>query len=180
MSQNEKSNELKQAFLSSAVSDIATYIQLADTKVSIIMASLVALFAGILACCDQVFQEFSKLQPCSWLGIIVVIFVIIQMASFILVFIFGILTIRGHSSKLEYKSKWYLSQSTKEYSFEAYNGDVQLMSDEDIIENMAAEVYKLNDIHRQKAYTTKWTIRFFAVTLISGAIVAFLLLISKL
>ena len=37
--ENIGSVEVKQAFLSSAISDISTYIQLADTKVSIIMAS---------------------------------------------------------------------------------------------------------------------------------------------
>ena len=35
----KKTDEIKQAFLSSAISDISAYIQLADTKVSIIMAA---------------------------------------------------------------------------------------------------------------------------------------------
>ena len=46
----EQTTEIKQTFLSNAISDIAIYIQLADTKVSIIMGSLVALLAGILSC----------------------------------------------------------------------------------------------------------------------------------
>lgn len=33
----KKTDEIKQAFLSSAISDISAYIQLADTKVSIII-----------------------------------------------------------------------------------------------------------------------------------------------
>lgn len=37
----EKMLEMKQAFLSSAISDISSYIQLSDTKVSIIMAAMV-------------------------------------------------------------------------------------------------------------------------------------------
>ena len=38
-----KTVEVKQSFLSSAISDISAYIQLADTKVSIIMAAVVAI-----------------------------------------------------------------------------------------------------------------------------------------
>ena len=48
----------------------------------------------------------------------------------------------------------------------------------DIIENMAAELYKLNDINRQKAFTAKWAIHFFAAALGTGAIVGMLLFIS--
>ena len=133
--------EIKQAFLSNAISDISSYIQLSDTKVSIIMAAIVALIA---------------------------------------VFVFGILTIRGHSSNIGYKSKWFLPQSTKEYSFDAYKRDVQLMDDEDIIDNMTAELYKLNDINRQKLKTNKWVIRSFSATLISAAVICVLLAISAL
>lgn len=49
---DERFDEMKQ-FLASAITDISTYIQLADTKVSIIMGALVALIAGILARYDQ-------------------------------------------------------------------------------------------------------------------------------
>lgn len=54
------------------------------------------------------------------------------------------------------------------------------MTDEDVIENMAAELYKLNDINRQKAKTVKWTIRSFASVLITAAAIGVLLLISVL
>lgn len=176
----EKANEMKQAFLSGAISDIAIYIQLADTKVSIIMGSLVAFFAGLLACYQPITDAFMKVKPCSWQGNVIIILTIIHLLSFILVFVFGILTIREHISKIAYKSKWFLPQSTKEYSFDVYKADVNAMTDEDIIENMAAELYKLNDINRQKALTAKWTIRFFAATLSTGAIIGLLLFISAL
>ena len=166
MERSEKTSEINQAFLSSAISDISTYIQLSDTKVSIIMGALVALIAGFLACCDPISQAFSKIKPCSWQGIVIT------------VFIFGILTIRGHVSKINYKSKWFLSQNTKEYSFDTYKKDLVSMTDKDIIENMAAELYKLNDINRQKAFTAKWAIHFFAAALGTGAIVGMLLFIS--
>ena len=61
-----------------------------------------------------------------------------------------------------------------------YKKDVQLMCDEDVIENLAAELYKLNDIHRQKLRTNKWVIRSFSATLILATIICVLLTISTL
>jgi hypothetical protein len=173
-------DELKQMFLSNAITDISAYIQLIDTKVSIIMGSLIALIAGILACYEPIIGAFSNIKPCSWIGICVVIFIWVYAISFIAVFIFGILTICGHSSNIGYKSKWFLTKSTKEYSFDVYLQDIEAMTYKDIIENMAAELYKLNDINRQKAITMKWTIWSFSSSLIAFAIIGLLLLISIL
>lgn len=161
------SSELKQIFLSNAITDIATFIQLADTKVSIIMGSFIALFTGILACYEPIFKALSSIKPCSWIGIILIIFILIFLLSTIGVFVFGILTIHGHKSDLSYKSKWFLPQSVNEYSFDMYKTDLQAMTDHDIIENMGAELYKLNDINRQKAKSMKWAIRCFAVALLA-------------
>ncbi len=172
----EQTTEIKQTFLSNAISDIAIYIQLADTKVSIIMGSLVALLAGILSCYESILQLISKIKPCSWLGTIIAIFTVWLFISFIAVFVFGILTIRGHVSKIGYQSKWFLANSPKEYSFDTYKQDINAMTDQDIIENMAAELYKLNDINQQKTKTMKWVIRSFASTLIAAAVLGFLLL----
>ena len=93
-------------------------------------------------------------------------------------FVFGILTIRSHSLKIGYNSKWFLPQSTKEYSFDAYKEDILSMSDEDIIVNMAAELYKLNDINRQKNTTYRWALRSFAATLITIGVIYMLFLFS--
>lgn len=172
--------EIKQAFLSNAISDISSHIQLSDTKVSIIMAAIVALIAVVASYYEPIFSVLIKIKPCSWLGVLIIIFSVLLLISLIAVFVFGILTIRGHSSNIGYKSKWFLPQSTKEYSFDAYKRDVQLMDDEDIIDNMTAELYKLNDINRQKLKTNKWVIRSFSATLISAAVICVLLAISAL
>lgn len=174
----KSTKEMKQAFLSSAITDISTYIQLADTKVSIIMGALVALVAGVLACYDPISQAFLKIKPCSGVGVVIIVFSLLHLFSIILVFVFGILTIRGHVSEIGYESRWFLPQSTKVYSFDAYKNDINLMTDKAIIENMAAELYKLNDINRQKAKTMKWVMRSFAFVLITGAVVGCLLLLS--
>ena len=171
-------NEMKQSFLASAIADIATYIQLADTKVSIIMGALVALIAGTMACYEPIADIISRVKPCSWIGNCLVIFSVLCIGNIIAAFVYGILTIRGHVSIIDYQSKWYLSKSTQEYSFDAYKQDIISMDDKDIIENMAAELYKLNDINRQKARTMKCTIRCFAVALSTAGILGMLLLFS--
>lgn len=114
------------------------------------------------------------------MGVAIVIFSTLFFISFVAVFVFGILTIRGHSSNIGYKSKWFLPQTTKEYSFEVYKKDVQEMTDEEIIENMAAELYKLNDINRQKLRTNRWVIRSFSSTLITASIICILIVVSVL
>lgn len=172
----DNSIEMKQMFLSNAISDIASYIQLLDTKISIIMGALVALMAGILACYDPIIKAFMKINPCSWLGISTFILCFVCLISLIIVFLCGILTIRGHSSNISYNSKWYLGQSKLEYSFEEYKKDVMSMTQRDILENMAAELFKLNDIFRQKARTMKWALRAFSTSLIILPIIGALLL----
>ncbi len=180
--QNDNTNlkgtiEIKQAFLSSAISDISSYIQLSDTKVSIIMAALVAVVAS---CYEPIICVLVNIKPCSWLGVTLIILGLVFFMSFVAVFVFGMLTIRGHSSNIRYKSKWYLHQSKKEYSFDAYKEDVILMTDEDVIENMTAELYKLNDINRQKLKTNRWVMRSFSLTLIVGGLICVLLVASVL
>lgn len=172
--------EIKQAFLTSAISDISSYIQLCDTKVSIIMAAMVALVAAAVSCYEPILCALDNIKPCSWLGVTIAIFGILFFISFVAVFVFGILTIRGHSSNIMYKSKWFLPQTTKEYSFDVYKKDVQEMKDEEIIENMAAELYKLNDINRQKLRTNTWVIRSFSSTLITASIICILIVVSVL
>ena len=48
-----------------------------------------------------------------------------------------------------------------------YKKDVREMTDDDIIENMTAELYKLNDINRQKLNSYKWVIRCLSVSVFS-------------
>ena len=176
----KKSIEIKQVFLSSAISDISSYIHLSDTKVSIIMGVMVAIIAAIASCYEVILCALDNIKPCSWIGVAIILFSVLFFLSFVSVFIFGILTIRGHSSNIRYKSKWFLTQSTKEYSFDIYNKDIQEMTDKDVIENMAAELYKLNDINRQKLKTSSWVIRSFSLTLITAIIICILIIGSVL
>ena len=177
-STEKKTLESKQSFLSSAISDISSYIQLADTKVSIIMAAVIAIIMGGFACYEPIEELIFLVKPCSWQGVSLIIATTVLVVSIIGVFAFGLLTIRSHASKIGYKSKWFLPQSTKEYSFDEYKEDVLSMSDEDMIVNMAAELYKLNDINRQKSATYKWAIRSFSASLIAIEVICVLFLFS--
>lgn len=174
----KKTIEVKQSFFSSAISDISAHIQLVDTKVSIIMAAVVAIIMGGVACYELIENLISLVKPCSWQGVALIISTTALVVSIAGVFVFGILTIRSHSLKIGYNSKWFLPQSTKEYSFDAYKEDILSMSDEDIIVNMAAELYKLNDINRQKNTTYRWALRSFAATLITIGVIYMLFLFS--
>ena len=116
--ENKKTSEIKQNFLASAISDISTYIQLTDTKVSIIMGAVVAILVGIAACYEPIGSVVRKIIPCSWKGVLLIILIVLGFISMILVFAFGIMTVRGHSCIIDYKSKWFLPKPTKEYSFD--------------------------------------------------------------
>ena len=174
----KKTIEVQQSFLSSAISDISAYIQLIDTKVSIIMATVVAIIMGGFTCYEPIEALISLVKPCSWQNVMLTISMTALSINIVNVFVFGILTIRSHSSKIGYASKWFLPQSTAEYSFDVYKEDILSMSDEDVIVNMAAELYKLNDINRQKNTTYKWALRFFSATLISIGGICVLILFS--
>ena len=73
----KRTNEIKQAFLSSAISDISSYIQLSDTKVSIIMAASVALIVGLFSCYEFIGQLITSVSPCSWQGVILFILIVL-------------------------------------------------------------------------------------------------------
>ena len=53
--------------MSAAISDISAYIQLTDTKVSIIMAAVVGILVGIASCYDPIYMLVKNIVPCSWI-----------------------------------------------------------------------------------------------------------------
>ena len=54
------------------------------------------------------------------------------------------------------------------------------MTAEDVIINMAAELYKLNDINRQKMKTMKWTLYTFSALLVVILAIAVLFLANAM
>lgn len=165
---NELKNiETKQTFLSSAISDISSYIHLTDTKVSIIMAIIAAMLAMITTCHEFIISQLLISKSCIAFFVLIVILLLVFIISLAGVFLFGILTIKGHQPKLKYSSRWFIIKPVEDYTFEMYKKDVREMTDDDIIENMTAELYKLNDINRQKLNSYKWVIRCLSVSVFS-------------
>lgn len=81
---------------------------------------------------------------------------------------------------IDFDSKWYLTKDTKSYSFDSYLDDLNAMSKSDITDNMAAELYKLNDINRQKTKTMRWVMRFFSISLITAFLITVVFLITNI
>ena len=53
----------KEEFLSNAIVDISSYIQLTDTKVSIIMGAIVAIIVGVVACYEPIYYIIKLISP---------------------------------------------------------------------------------------------------------------------
>jgi hypothetical protein len=133
---------------------------------------------GFFACYESIIEVLSKYQLCAFSRICIIALLLLYIVSTALVFYYGLTTIRIHSSNLKYDSKWFLSKDTADYTFFQYSKDISNMSDEDIIENMTAELYKLNDIRRQKLKTTGRALFWFATSYISVSIFIITLVLS--
>lgn len=157
--------QMKQSFLTSAIADISASIQLTDTKVSIIVGATVAILVGVAACYQPISDIVKSIRICSCEGKILLILFFVGLFCTAVTFLFGIITISAHSCEVKYKSKWYLKDSMEKYQFEEYMLDVSRMKEKDIILNMTAELYKLNDINRHKINTFKVTLIAFSVLL---------------
>lgn len=66
-----------------------------------------------------------------------------------------------------YDSLWFIKEDREKYPFDIYKNKVKKMTPKDIVETMAAELYKLNDINKQKMNSTGKTIKAFSVTLLA-------------
>lgn len=158
---------MKQTFLSNAITDVASWVRLADTKVSILMAMTVALISAGISLFDKTsISEIPSIQGCTYPGLVIVVLSIVLFCSLICVFAFAMRTIRGHAVEVEYLSKWYLAKPIGEYGFKTFKKDVRRMKAKDIIDNTAVELYKLNAIHRRKLKLYQRALDSFCVSLI--------------
>lgn len=156
---------MKQTFLSNAITDVASWVRLTDTKVSILMAMTVALISAGISLLDKTsIAEIPSIQ--TYRGLVIVVLSIVLFCSLICVFAFAMRTIRGQTVEVEYLSKWYLAKPIGEYGFETFKKDVRRMKAKDIIDNTAVELYKLNAIHRRKLKLYQRALDSFCVSLI--------------
>lgn len=168
---NDKQNGIDfgkiQNFLGSAISDISGYIKFSDTKVSIIMAAMGVIIAGIINCRNIIYTTYKLMPNCSLLQLLFAVILVTFLTATVLVYFWGLQTIKSHTCEIEFKSLWFIKEKRELYSFENYRDAVEKKTDKDIVDTMAAELYKLNDINKQKMKTMKKTIKAFSVMLIA-------------
>lgn len=167
--------EKTQAFLNSAISDLAGWIRFSDAKVSVIMAAVGVLVAGIINCRNDIVDILKTVQPCSWIGLTLYICMIVFALCLVMVYYWGIQTLKPRISNLNYQSRWFIDSKQ---SFDEYKTAVLSMTVENVIEDMAAELYKLNDINRRKSVAFKHTLNAFIIALLSAGIWLLLVLIT--
>ena len=97
----------------------------------------------------------------------------------IIVFYNGFGTIKARIGSLRYQSKWFFFPdcNNREEDFKKYAKDILDMDDDAIIENMTAELYKLNSIYAVKIKLAGITIKY-AQYFAYSAILAYIYIIS--
>lgn len=165
-------------FLNAAIVDIANWIRFSDAKVGIIMAAAGALLAVMGAARMTIYQAAQQLSKNFVLYALLVIAVLIFFVALMGIYYFGIRTLTPRFPQIRYLSCWFLPRGMSDYTFEQHKADVLRMNLHDIIENMTAELYKLNDINRQKNYWSARTIKCFMTSVLSLAMMLMLLFLG--
>ncbi len=155
-----------QNFLNSAINDVSGWIKFLDTKVSIIMVALGVVISEIINCREIIYDTYQMLQVYSLLHIFFCVLVFMFAIATALVYFWGLQTIKAHRCNINFKSLWFIIEKKDDYPFEIYKEDIKKMTEKDVIDALAAELYKVNDIYRQKAVTMKRTIRVFGIALV--------------
>lgn len=155
-----------QNFLNSAINDVSGWIKFLDTKVSIIMVALGVVISGIINCREIIYDTYQMLQVYSLLHIFFCVLVFMFAIATALVYFWGLQTIKAHRCNINFKSLWFIIDKKDDYPFEIYKEDIKKMTEKDVIDALAAELYKVNDIYRQKAVTMKRTICVFGIALV--------------
>lgn len=129
-------------FLISAINNITQFIQLSDTKISIVMAANIGIIAIFLSSFSAPHINQSLLYYIFYL--MMVLFIVFWGLSML----FSVLSIKSRISKCSYKSNWFFS--TNEFDYLTKFEEIYRMNSKEIIKNLSVELYKLNRIHMQK------------------------------
>ena len=123
-------------FLKSAISDLAGNLALVDTKISIILATVGVVLGLVVACKSNILRAYDFYSnTCVWK----------------LTFVFGIRCVMIRFGKSKTKSLWFFK--TEEYdgiSEKTYVEKAIESTDKTILNSLASEVYKLNQINNKK------------------------------
>lgn len=139
-----------------------------DTKVSIIMAALGVVIAGIINCRNLIMDTYNIVKVDETKCMILIAIVMSLLTSIFYVYFWGIRTLMAHNCNIQYESVWFIR---KEITFEKYRKKVKKMDSNDITDTMIAELYKLNYINKMKMRFISKTIKAFGASIIILVIV---------
>ena len=161
-------------FLKVAISDLAGNLNLLDTKISIIIATVGVILGLVATCKSNILKAYYFYEDICYFKAIFLLLAVSYIVSIIVTFICGIKCIMIRFGKSNSSSLWF-------FDTEAYGGiserryiqKVKCMSEKTIMKNLSVEVYKLNKINNRKMRTGKTTIILFSI---SCAIIAALMI----
>ena len=134
--------QVRQNYLSAAISDISGYIHLMDTKVSIIMAAQGVIIAGLLSIYDNLIDAIELYH-----SILEKSVVLISVSGFI------VFTILVYAGRIQNGAEKYLEE-------------LNAKSEEELLDDMAIELFKLNDINLKKMKLANMTVKLFIFSLV--------------
>ena len=152
-------------FLKAAISNLTGNITLLDTKISIILATVGVVLGLIIACKSNVLKAYYFFANNYFFKVLFLFLSGILIIGIIMTFAFGIKCIMIRFGKSKSSSLFFFNTETYGgISERDYMQKIIKMSDEEIMKNLADEVYKLNTINNQKMRAGKITITLFAIT----------------
>lgn len=164
-------------FLNSAIIDIANWMRFMDAKVGIVLSLCGVIMTGFISLRQEIIQIVN--HSCCFYITILILFIFMVLLILAIVLYNGFETIEARIGNLQYKSKWFFTPNSnnQEEDFRKYAQDVFSMNENDIIENMAAELYKLNSIYAAKLKFAGKTIMY-AKYFVLIAVLTFVYIIS--
>lgn len=157
--------QVRQNYLSAAISDISGYIHLMDTKVSIIMAAQGVIIAGLLSIYDNLIDAIELYH-----SILEKSVVLISVSGFIvftiLVYVYGLKTIFARTVTANRTTSWFLNAGRIQNGAEKYLEELNAKSEEELLDDMAIELFKLNDINLKKMKLANMTVKLFIFSLV--------------
>ena len=170
MAQNETTDE----FLKAAISDLTGNLNLLDTKISIIMATVGVILGLVVACKENILKAYHFYSSGCFLRIVFLSLSALYILTIIATFVCGINCITIRFGKSQSTSLWFFK--TEAYggiSEKEYYSRVNKLTNKQITKNLANEVYKLNIINNRKMASGRMTVTLFAV---SSAVITILMI----
>lgn len=152
-------------FLKVAISDLTGNLTLLDTKISIIIATAGVILGLVVACKSNVLKAYYFYANNCCTKCMFLLLSLTYIINVIITFIYGIKCIMIRFGKSKSSSLWFFdTESYGGLSEEIYIKKIKCMSDETIMQNLSAEVYKLNTINNRKMRAGKTTIIMFSLS----------------